>query len=314
MNPIPLASSAVILAALITTTALAAPPARDRALDHRQPEPTWNWPEHAKNLKVLSRDTAPDRLRTTMFGFTRALGVRCSHCHVGDEGQPLSTYDFASDRNPKKNMARGMMRMVRDVNADLDQIRRDARAGRGNSGRSRPEFDFQRGGESNRGSGGESDRNRGGENDRDRRDGQGRGRGGPVNVECVTCHRGLAVPRTLAQTLTATYDEGGADAALEQYRSLRKQSLESGSYDFREGSLQDLADHATERGDTRGAIAIHEENARQFPESARVQDGLAHAYEAGGDTKRAIESYQRALKADPRDERARDALDRLQGR
>ena len=32
-----------------------------------------------------------------MPGFTRALGVRCSYCHVGEEGESLSTYDFASD-------------------------------------------------------------------------------------------------------------------------------------------------------------------------------------------------------------------------
>ena len=322
MSPIRLACSAAVLAALIPIPSLQAAPAHDRAADHRQPEPAWNWPAHAKNLKVLPRDTSPDRLRTVMVGFTRALGVRCSQCHVGEEGQPLSTYDFASDRNPRKNMARGMMRMVRDVNADLDQIRRDARAARGSSGRPRAEFDFQRGSDSDRGSGGEDDRDRAGAERRegsgehqavDMR-GQGRGRGEPVNVECVTCHRGLPVPRTLAQTLTATYDEKGADAALEQYRDLRKQSLESGSYDFREGSLQDLAEHAGERGDTRGAIAIDEENARQFPESARVQDSIAAAYEAAGDTRRAIESYRRALQLEPRDERARAALDRLQNR
>ena len=43
-----------------------------------------------------------ERLRPVMMGFTRALGVRCNHCHVGEDGQPLSTFDFVSDENPNK--------------------------------------------------------------------------------------------------------------------------------------------------------------------------------------------------------------------
>ncbi len=57
-----------------------------------------------------------------MTGFTRALGVRCSHCHVGEEGKPLSTYDFASDDNPNKNRAREMLRMLGSVNDHLKKI------------------------------------------------------------------------------------------------------------------------------------------------------------------------------------------------
>lgn len=40
-----------------------------------------------------------------MRGFTRALGLRCSHCHVGEEGAPLATYDFAADEKPLKARA-----------------------------------------------------------------------------------------------------------------------------------------------------------------------------------------------------------------
>ena len=57
-----------------------------------------------------------------MTGFTRALGVHCSHCHVGEEGQPLSTYDFSSDDNPNKNRAREMLRMLGSINDHLDKI------------------------------------------------------------------------------------------------------------------------------------------------------------------------------------------------
>src|SRR5262245_23208203 len=57
-----------------------------------------------------------------MTGFTRALGVRCSYCHVGEEGKPLSSYDFASDANKNKDRAREMLRMLGDINDHLKKI------------------------------------------------------------------------------------------------------------------------------------------------------------------------------------------------
>ena len=67
---------------------------------------SWNWPEKPKNLQVLPKEWPGKRLEPVMKGFTRALGVRCSYCHKGEEGKPLSTYDFASDENPNKDRAR----------------------------------------------------------------------------------------------------------------------------------------------------------------------------------------------------------------
>jgi tetratricopeptide (TPR) repeat protein len=83
---------------------------------------TWSWPEKPKNLQVLPRDFSGQRLRPVMIGFTRALGVRCSYCHVGEEGKPLSTYDFASDQNPNKGRAREMYRMLGDIEEHLKKI------------------------------------------------------------------------------------------------------------------------------------------------------------------------------------------------
>lgn len=60
----------------------------------------WSWPERAENLTELPADLPPERLGAVIRGFSQALGVRCSHCHVGEEGQPLSTYDFLSDCVP----------------------------------------------------------------------------------------------------------------------------------------------------------------------------------------------------------------------
>jgi len=76
-------------------------------------------PDSFTNLEILPEDISKGELLDTMKGFTRALGVRCTHCHVGEEGQPLSSYDFASDEQHAKQTARTMMRMVDQINVDF---------------------------------------------------------------------------------------------------------------------------------------------------------------------------------------------------
>jgi hypothetical protein len=75
-------------------------------------------PERLENLKFFPADIPVRALIDTMAGFTRALGVRCTHCHVGQEGQPLETYDFASDEKAAKLKAREMLRMVAAINGE----------------------------------------------------------------------------------------------------------------------------------------------------------------------------------------------------
>lgn len=61
-----------------------------------------------------------------MKGFAQGLGVRCSHCHVGEEGKPLSTFDFASDAKKEKLTARAMMRMVHRINEQDFKVKQPA--------------------------------------------------------------------------------------------------------------------------------------------------------------------------------------------
>jgi tetratricopeptide (TPR) repeat protein len=82
----------------------------------------WRWPERAEDLRELPADFPPERLSAVMRGFTNALGVRCSYCHVGEEGQPLESYDFASNANPNKDRARAMYRLLGTVNDQLSEI------------------------------------------------------------------------------------------------------------------------------------------------------------------------------------------------
>jgi hypothetical protein len=76
-----------------------------------------------KSLKVLPKTIARADLLNTMKSFSQSLGVRCTFCHVGEEGQPLSTFDFASDKKANKAIARDMLRLVGRLNkTDLPAI------------------------------------------------------------------------------------------------------------------------------------------------------------------------------------------------
>lgn len=112
----PLPTLALTASAALFGAALLAQPAPPPAQE-------FVWPERISNAQALPADIGAERLRQTMVGFARSLGVRCTFCHVGPEGAPLTQLDFASDANPHKNIARAMIWMVRELNAqDLRDI------------------------------------------------------------------------------------------------------------------------------------------------------------------------------------------------
>ena len=64
-------------------------------------------PTKFKNIKVLTELTDA-QINREMQAWTKAIGEKCTHCHEGT--------DYASDANPKKDVARKMAQMVIDVN------------------------------------------------------------------------------------------------------------------------------------------------------------------------------------------------------
>ncbi len=79
------------------------------------PQEHWK-PEKLTNLKVLPKDTTPDQIMETMRHYTRSLGVGCLGCHKGQQGQPISTFDFADDSKENKEIAREMIKLTQDIN------------------------------------------------------------------------------------------------------------------------------------------------------------------------------------------------------
>ncbi|MFN2572586.1 MAG: c-type cytochrome [Gemmatimonadales bacterium] len=79
-------------------------------------------PDSLTNVKVIPKNTPVIQVIGMMRNFAGALGVRCQYCHVGQEGQPLSAFDFAKDDKRTKLTARQMMRMVEEINRRLDTL------------------------------------------------------------------------------------------------------------------------------------------------------------------------------------------------
>jgi hypothetical protein len=65
-----------------------------------------------QNLQVLPKDMARPDVVALMRTFTVALGVQCTHCHVGTPQERFK------DDLPTKATARKMLKMIMAINAD----------------------------------------------------------------------------------------------------------------------------------------------------------------------------------------------------
>lgn len=68
-----------------------------------------------ENLKVLPKNTTKQEMDSVMKHFSQSLGVRCTYCHVRSNDDQKN-FNFASDENDKKAVARYMMRMMNKIN------------------------------------------------------------------------------------------------------------------------------------------------------------------------------------------------------
>jgi hypothetical protein len=230
-----------------------------------------NAPPAHQNLKVLAPDIAQPQLLQTMQAFTQALGVQCGYCHA---------------TAPAPEAARG--------------------GGRGR-GAAAPQFNFP------------SDEKPTKKSAREMmlivRDlnakvpgAVSRSADATTRVECVTCHRGVAIPRQLADILTQTAAAKGTPAAIAQYRDLRKQYFGAQAYDFSESGLVSIAQRASEPAD---ATAWLELNLDYFPFSSRTFAALAQAQQKAGNRDAALKSLTRAAELDPQNAQLKRQIDQL---
>jgi len=132
-----------------------------------------------------------------------------------------------------------------------------------------------------------------------------------VAVECATCHRGQPLPKSLQTTLLETIEKDGVPAAVARYRELRK-SLTSGSYNFGEWEMNELARRLTEAGKTDAAIAMLELNGEFNPQSGDIEFLIAELHRTRGERDKAIARYRAALVKAPQHQGAKQRLSEME--
>ncbi len=133
-----------------------------------------------------------------------------------------------------------------------------------------------------------------------------------VQVRCVTCHRGLAVPRQIEDVVADSLAAGGLEKAVATYKDLHEKYYGSGSYDFTADPLNALADRLAggkEYANALGILAVNQEN---HPDSPGVHLMYARVYAGMGEKDKAVAAVKEALELDPENFRARRFLEQLQ--
>jgi hypothetical protein len=134
-----------------------------------------------------------------------------------------------------------------------------------------------------------------------------------TNVQCVTCHRGVAIPKQLTALLTETATKDGLPAAVKQYQDLRKQYYGTQAYDFSEGTLVTVAQQALMNNKPADALAFAQANIAYNPNSARSYQIESQAYQRQNQKDAAIGALQKAIQLDPMNQGYKNQLQQLQG-
>lgn len=126
--------------------------------------------------------------------------------------------------------------------------------------------------------------------------------GKPAQVECVTCHHGIAKPRTMNAMLSESIDKDGIDAAVKLYHDLRAQYYGTGAYDFGETPLNQLTESLLAGKKPKEAAAIMEMNfSANNPQSVWAYHLLAMAHQANGQPDKALADFRKVVELHPDD-------------
>jgi hypothetical protein len=72
-------------------------------------------PKKLKNIKVFPATATYEEVDHAMDQYKVDLGVKCNYCHAPEKDNPRKN-DLPSDANPKKEIARDMIRMTDEMN------------------------------------------------------------------------------------------------------------------------------------------------------------------------------------------------------
>jgi len=116
--------------------------------------------------------------------------------------------------------------------------------------------------------------------------------------------------RSLVPDLGEILVNRGADAAIAQYRELKRTN--PNGYNFEERALNRLGYLLLGKDRNADAIAIFKLNAEEYPKSGNVYDSLAEAYAKDGQKQQAIANYRKSLELDPKNQNAASKLKELE--
>ncbi|HET9984832.1 MAG TPA: c-type cytochrome [Longimicrobiales bacterium] len=132
-----------------------------------------------------------------------------------------------------------------------------------------------------------------------------------IRVQCVTCHHGLKVPRTLEDTLAIALDRAGLAAAVQQYRDLRQRYYGSGVFDFEPPRLIELSRRLAASKRAPEALEFLKLNTEFYPGDVGSYLAMGDLYLQGGDKAHALESYRKVLELAPDNRAAKRRVDEL---
>jgi Photosynthetic reaction centre cytochrome C subunit/Tetratricopeptide repeat len=132
-----------------------------------------------------------------------------------------------------------------------------------------------------------------------------------TNVQCVTCHRGVAIPKQLTAIVMETAAKDGVPKALQQYQDLRKQYYGAQAYDFTDATLFNAANQSLMANKPDDAIAFAQLNLAFHGTSARTYQVMSQAYQRKNDKDKAIQALEKAVEIDPMNQGFKNQLQQL---
>jgi len=127
----------------------------------------------------------------------------------------------------------------------------------------------------------------------------------PVRVLCSSCHRGLPIPRSIADEISEAETNGGGAAGLAKFKELRAKYYGGQQYDLRENALVGIANRATNAKRPDDALAYLQQNLEYFPKSSVTFQAMAQAKTAKGDRQGATKDLEKAVELDPQNAQAK---------
>ena len=132
-----------------------------------------------------------------------------------------------------------------------------------------------------------------------------------TRVGCATCHRGVPIPKQIADVVTDAAATGGAAAGLAKFKELREKFYGGQSYDFSETGLLSVAQRAIAANKADDALAYLQANVEYYPKSSRTYVLMSQAHTTKQDKAAAIKDLEKAVELDPANVQAKTQLENL---